>query len=52
MLVGYNCQGDPIQNGLFPDTGKPSASVYCSHFLENPGTLYSLVGVCTTPSLD
>ena len=52
MSVGYHSQGYPIRNWLFPDTGKPPASVYCTHFLEKPGTLSLSSGVFTTPSLD
>ena len=46
---GYRSQGDPIRNGLFPDTGKPPASVFCSHLSNKPGTLSSFGDVCTTP---
>ena len=41
-----------FRNGLFPDTGKPPASVFCAHFSDKPGTLSSSDGVCTTPYLD
>ena len=51
MSGGYIHQGDTIINGLLPDTGMPSESVYCAHFSEKPGTLSSLGGVSTTPSL-
>ena len=41
LSVGYQLQGYPIRNGLFPDTGKPPASVFCAHFLDKSGTLSS-----------
>ena len=34
---GYWCQGCPVRNGLFPDTVKPHASLYCARFLEIDG---------------
>ena len=52
LLVRYQYQGGPIPNGLLHYTGNPPPSVYCDHFLDNPGTLSFSVGVFTTPSLD
>ena len=52
LSVGYRRQGDNIQNGLFPDTSKPPKSVSCTHFSDNPGTLFLSGSVCKTPSLD
>ena len=49
---GYRNQVDPVRNGLFPDTGNTSASVFCTHFLDKPGNLYLLGGVCTNYSLE
>ena len=48
----YQVQGDPIRNGLFPDTGKPPISVFCAHFSDKPGTISLLGGVFTTPYLE
>ena len=45
MSGGYRRQGDPNQNRLFRDTGKPPPSLYCDHLLDKPGTLCSLGGV-------
>ena len=45
-------KGIHFLNGLFPDTGKPPASVFCYRLLDKPGNLSSLGGVCTTPYLD
>ena len=45
-------KGIHFLNGLFPETGKPPASVFCDQLVEKPGTLSSLGGVCTTPYLD
>ena len=39
-------------NGLFPDTSKPPASVFCDHFSDKEGTLSSPRIICTTPYLD
>ena len=47
----YLRQGYPILN-VFPDTGKPPASVFCDHLFDNPGNLSSSGGVCTTPYID
>ena len=52
LSVGYQSQGDTIRNGLFPDTGKPPASVFCDRFLDKPETLFLSGGVCTTPDLN
>ena len=52
MSGGYWVQRDPILNGLFPETGKPPASVFYAHFLEKPGTLSSSVVNFTTPYLN
>ena len=49
---GYRNQVDPVRNGLFPDTGNTSASVFCTHFLENIGTLSSLGKCFTINSID
>ena len=42
---------DPSLYGLFPDTVKPPASVYFSHFSDKTGILSLLVGICSTPSI-
>ena len=52
MSGGYQIQRDIIRNGLFPDTSKPHASVFCAHFSDKPGTLSSLGGVFITSSLN
>ena len=52
MAGGYWRQVDPIRNGLSPETSSSPASVFCAHFLDTPGTLSSLGGVCTTTYLD
>ena len=39
ILGGSFCQSDPIRNGLFLDTVKTPASVYCDNLLEKPVTL-------------
>ena len=52
MSRGYWRKGNPIRNGLFTDTNKPPASVFCAHLLDNPGTLSLLGGACTTTYLD
>ena len=44
--------GIHVLNGLFPDTGKPPANVFCDHFSKKPRHLSSSGGVCTTPYLD
>ena len=44
-------KGIHFLNGLFSDTGKPPASVFCDDFLDKPGSLSSSGGVCTTPYL-
>ena len=52
MSGGYRHQVYSILNGLLPDTNKPPAGLYRSHFSDKPGTLFLLGVVCTTPSLD
>ena len=37
---------------MLPDTGKLPTSLFCAHFSENPGTLSSLLFICTMLSLD
>ena len=41
-----------FRNGLFTDTGKPTASVFCTHFSDKPGTSSLSGGVCTIPYID
>ena len=48
MSVGYRNQGDTILNVLFPDTGKPPASIFYAHLLDKPENLFLSGGVCTT----
>ena len=52
MSGGYRHQGNPIQNGLFTDTGKPPESVFCAPFLDKTGTLSLLESVFTATYLD
>ena len=49
---GYRRQWYPIRNGLFTDTSKPPASVFCAHFLDNPGTLSLLGSTCIIVFID
>ena len=51
MSGRYWRQGHPVLNGLFHDTGKSPASVYCAHLSDKSGNLSSLGGVFATPSL-
>ena len=52
MSERYQRQGDQIRSGLFTDTSKTTAGIFCAHFLDNPGTLYLSGGACTMPYLD